>query len=75
MKQIYNGHGFKGLFAGIVPRVLKVAPACAVMVMSFEYGKRFFQLHNRREYIDSLKDDTWDLMEKKTNNVNANSLR
>ncbi|XP_044761714.1 solute carrier family 25 member 40-like [Coccinella septempunctata] len=39
---IRRSHGFRGLFAGLFPRVVKVAPSCAIMISSFEYGKIFF---------------------------------
>ncbi|CAH0554058.1 unnamed protein product [Brassicogethes aeneus] len=42
IKDIYRQQGARGLFAGIVPRLIKVAPACAIMISSFEYGKVFF---------------------------------
>lgn len=32
--------------AGFMPRVIKVAPACAVMISSYEFGKTFFQKMN-----------------------------
>ena len=31
--------GFRALFVGLAPRLAKVAPACAVMISSFELGK------------------------------------
>lgn len=31
---------------GFMPRVIKVAPACAVMISSYEFGKAFFQKMN-----------------------------
>ena len=36
---IWKGEGLKGLTAGIVPRMIKVAPACAIMITSYEIGK------------------------------------
>jgi len=33
--------------AGVVPRVVKVAPSCAIMIASYELGKSFFR-HRRR---------------------------
>jgi len=36
----------KRLCPGIVPRVVKVAPACAIMISSYEFGKAFFRRHN-----------------------------
>jgi len=32
--------------SGTVPRVVKVAPACAIMISSYEFGKAFFRRHN-----------------------------
>ncbi|XP_041825748.1 solute carrier family 25 member 39 [Melanotaenia boesemani] len=46
MKEIWAEMGYKGLFAGFMPRVIKVAPACAVMISSYEFGKAFFQKIN-----------------------------
>lgn len=31
------------IFTGMVPRVAKIAPACAVMIGSYEYFKVYFQ--------------------------------
>lgn len=39
MAQIYKHHGTSGLFAGLTPRLIKVAPACAIMIATFEYSK------------------------------------
>lgn len=38
--------GWKGLFAGLGPRLMKVAPACAIMIGSYEFGKEFFRQSN-----------------------------
>lgn len=46
MLKIYKNHGVRGLYAGVVPRLIKVAPACAIMIASFEYGKSFFYQYN-----------------------------
>ena len=37
------------VFSGFLPRVIKVAPACAIMISSYEFGKAFFQEMNLRE--------------------------
>lgn len=52
LKKIFQQHGLKGMFAGVVPRVVKVAPACAIMITSFEYGKAFFFRHNVEKYME-----------------------
>ncbi|CAM4376338.1 unnamed protein product [Leuciscus chuanchicus] len=46
MRNIWIDMGYRGLFAGFLPRVIKVAPACAVMISTYEFGKTFFQKHN-----------------------------
>uniref|UniRef100_A0A8B9CI93 Mitochondrial glutathione transporter SLC25A40 n=1 Tax=Anser brachyrhynchus TaxID=132585 RepID=A0A8B9CI93_9AVES len=42
MRKIIAKNGIAGLLAGIVPRLFKVAPACAIMISTYEYGKSFF---------------------------------
>ncbi|NXO26963.1 S2540 protein, partial [Cisticola juncidis] len=42
MRKIVARNGITGLFAGITPRLFKVAPACAIMISTYEYGKSFF---------------------------------
>jgi len=42
LEAIVQEEGFKGLFKGIVPRTVKVAPACALMVASYEFFKQIF---------------------------------
>ncbi|XP_043262162.1 solute carrier family 25 member 40-like isoform X1 [Colletes gigas] len=46
IRKIYCQNGVRGLFTGLIPRIVKVAPACAIMIATFEHGKRFFQIHN-----------------------------
>uniref|UniRef100_A0A3Q3X3N9 Mitochondrial glutathione transporter SLC25A39 n=1 Tax=Mola mola TaxID=94237 RepID=A0A3Q3X3N9_MOLML len=46
MKEIWAELGYRGLFAGFMPRVIKVAPACAIMISTYEFGKAFFQRIN-----------------------------
>ncbi|XP_035458121.1 probable mitochondrial glutathione transporter SLC25A40 isoform X1 [Spodoptera frugiperda] len=52
---IYTKHGFKGLFTGFLPRIFKVAPACAIMIATFEYGKQFFQTYNTQKYKEKMQ--------------------
>ena len=39
---IARAEGFGALLAGVVPRVVKVAPSCAIMISTYEMGKSFF---------------------------------
>ncbi|XP_026485292.1 probable mitochondrial glutathione transporter SLC25A40 isoform X1 [Vanessa tameamea] len=54
-KTIYNNHGVRGLFTGLLPRIFKVAPACAIMIATFEYGKQFFQKYNTQKYKEKMQ--------------------
>jgi solute carrier family 25 protein 39/40 len=45
---IFRTEGLPGLFRGCVPRTLRVAPACAIMISSYEVGKRVFRGVNER---------------------------
>lgn len=44
---IYKKEGIGALYAGFTPRVLKIAPACAIMISSYEVGKKFFKNGNK----------------------------
>lgn len=46
MKNIVADRGFSGLFTGLIPRLVKIVPACAIMISSYELGKGFFQQQN-----------------------------
>lgn len=52
MRRIRAESGTRGLFAGFMPRVIKVAPACAIMISSYEFGKSFFKQQNQEKYKD-----------------------
>ncbi|CAG9787155.1 unnamed protein product [Diatraea saccharalis] len=54
-RNIYRNHGFKGLFTGLLPRIFKVAPACAIMIATFEYGKQFFRQYNIQKYKEKMQ--------------------
>jgi solute carrier family 25 protein 39/40 len=45
---IFREEGLSGLWRGWVPRTLKVAPACAIMISSYEVGKRMARSANER---------------------------
>ncbi|XP_076758009.1 mitochondrial glutathione transporter SLC25A40 isoform X2 [Xylocopa sonorina] len=51
IRRIYVQNGVSGLFTGLIPRVIKVAPACAIMIATFEHGKRFFQVYNANQIL------------------------
>ncbi|KAK4162442.1 putative solute carrier [Cladorrhinum sp. PSN259] len=46
---IFRTEGAAGLWRGWIPRTLKVAPACAVMISSYEVGKRVFRGVNEKK--------------------------
>ncbi|XP_042744318.1 solute carrier family 25 member 40 isoform X5 [Lagopus leucura] len=48
MRKIVAQKGIAGLFAGITPRLFKVAPSCAIMISTYEYGKAFFRHLNEK---------------------------
>ncbi|KAH8287621.1 hypothetical protein KR054_010900 [Drosophila jambulina] len=50
LASIYRLGGVPAIFAGLGPRLFKVAPACAIMISSFEYGKSFFYHYNIDEH-------------------------
>lgn len=49
LMKIFRQNGVSGLFSGITPRVIKVAPSCAIMISCYEYGKQFFVKYNREK--------------------------
>ena len=48
LHHIFQTEGFAGLFRGWVARCLKVAPACAIMISSYEIGKKMARDVNQR---------------------------
>ncbi len=46
---IFKEEGLAGLFKGWIPRTLKVAPACAIMISSYEVGKRWAKGVNEKK--------------------------
>ncbi|KAJ1766613.1 Carrier protein, mitochondrial [Coemansia sp. RSA 1843] len=39
IRHIVSTEGARGLFTGLTPRLMKVAPSCAIMISSYELGK------------------------------------
>lgn len=42
LRTLLKDEGPSGLFRGVVPRILKVAPACAIMIGTYETGKHLY---------------------------------
>lgn len=49
--------GYRALFTGLAPRLIKVAPSCAIMISSFELGKRYFVAQNRQSFNSLTSDE------------------
>ncbi|CZT52404.1 probable solute carrier family 25 member 39 [Rhynchosporium secalis] len=45
---IFKEEGMAGLWRGWIPRTLKIAPSCAIMISCYEVGKRAFRSVNER---------------------------
>merc|ERR1711964_889345 len=45
---IFREEGLAGLWRGWIPRTLKIAPSCAIMISCYEVGKRAFRSVNER---------------------------
>ena len=50
---IFKEEGAGGLFKGWAARCLKIAPACAIMISSYEVGKRWAKNINERKRAES----------------------
>ncbi|KAI1885485.1 hypothetical protein AGOR_G00204180 [Albula goreensis] len=55
MRKIVAENGATGLFAGFLPRLVKVAPACAIMISTYEFGKAFFNKRNKERAVPTLQ--------------------
>ncbi|XP_017731549.1 PREDICTED: solute carrier family 25 member 39 isoform X6 [Rhinopithecus bieti] len=53
LRRIRAESGTKGLFAGFLPRIIKAAPSCAIMISTYEFGKSFFQRLNQDRLLGS----------------------
>ncbi|GAB9465404.1 hypothetical protein Gpo141_00002812 [Globisporangium polare] len=52
LRQVWRQEGLAGLSAGLVPRVAKVAPACAIMIGTYEAAKLAFDQHAQRQQLE-----------------------
>jgi solute carrier family 25 protein 39/40 len=50
---IFHEEGMNGLFRGWAARCLKVAPACAIMISTYELGKRMAREVNERRHLEN----------------------
>jgi len=46
---LYKTQGITSLYTGLIPRLAKVAPACAIMISTYEYGKKYFAERNKMD--------------------------
>ncbi|CAI7623304.1 unnamed protein product [Penicillium glandicola] len=53
LMHIFREEGTAGLFRGWTARCLKVAPACAIMISTYELGKRMAREVNERRHSDA----------------------
>ncbi|XP_062141571.1 probable mitochondrial glutathione transporter SLC25A40 isoform X3 [Drosophila sulfurigaster albostrigata] len=67
LSNIYRLNGMRGIFSGLGPRLFKVAPACAIMISTFEYSKSFFYHYNVDQHQQSM------LLLTNSNNSNNNN--
>jgi solute carrier family 25 protein 39/40 len=43
LRNIVRDEGLRGAFTGLTARVAKIAPACAIMISSYEFSKAYFR--------------------------------
>ncbi|KAF7511246.1 hypothetical protein GJ744_005143 [Endocarpon pusillum] len=53
LAHIFKEEGMQGLFKGWAARCLKVAPACAIMISSYEVGKRWARTMNEKKVSEA----------------------
>lgn len=46
---IYSSHGVRGLFAGLVPRLMRIVPSCAITISTIEYSKMVLRDKTRKK--------------------------
>ncbi|AAS53502.2 AFR131Cp [Eremothecium gossypii ATCC 10895] len=42
LNAIRKSEGIRALYTGLLPRVMKIAPSCAIMISTYELSKKFF---------------------------------
>ena len=51
VRRVASEHGISGLYTGLVPRIAKIAPACAIMISTYESFKKYFTEKNRSKTL------------------------
>lgn len=51
LSKMVREEGLGSLYVGAVPRILKVAPSCAIMISSYEVGKQLFDRMNDQKMM------------------------
>jgi solute carrier family 25 protein 39/40 len=46
LKTIIREEGYRGLLTGWIPRVAEIAPACAIMISTYEIAKSYFRVES-----------------------------
>lgn len=54
MYHIFKTEGVSALYVGVIPRILRVAPACAIMISSYEVSKKLFHEQNHKERLNQI---------------------
>nr|XP_022908740.1 solute carrier family 25 member 40-like [Onthophagus taurus] len=55
---LYREYGYRGLVTGLAPRLIKVAPACAIMIATFEHSKIAFNRLANSQYFSNYESST-----------------
>jgi len=50
VRELMSNQGVKSLFAGLVPRLMKATPSCAILIATYEFCKGIFRQRNRDIY-------------------------
>ncbi len=51
LRHIVKTEGFGALYIGAIPRILKIAPSCAIMISSYEVSKKIVATMNEKKRL------------------------
>lgn len=57
VQSITREEGMRGLFRGLLPRVAKVAPSCAIMISSYEFFKTLYGVEEAAPVVTVIKQE------------------